>query len=138
MHCAFHILFLLIKVREARGRVVVFLNQEDITQDLQSGNIVEDKVTVMQLEDSTIRSTFLQNDYTHAITVSLAADVNILNFVVNTDNIPNQGSIIGLLGNLNGDPSDDFVYPNGTVLPSDATNEMLHEWGQACKFIVGT
>ena len=132
----FHIQILLIKVREERGRVVVFLNQDDISQDLLSGRIVESEVTVMLLEDYTIRSTFLQNDYTYSVTVSLAADINILNFVVNTDNAPNQGSITGLLGNFNGDPSDDFVYPNGTVLPSDATDEMLHEWGQACTFLL--
>lgn len=125
---------MLIKVRQERGRVVVFLNQEDISPDLQSGNILQEKVAVMQLEDYTVRSTFLQNDYVHSVTVSLAADIGILSFVVNTASPLNQGiTVTGLLGNLNGDPSDDFAYPNGIVLPSDATNEMLHEWGQSCK-----
>ncbi|XP_060596327.1 uncharacterized protein LOC132750377, partial [Ruditapes philippinarum] len=36
----------------------------------------------------------------------------------------------GLMGNANSDPSDDFTYPNGTVLPTNATEREIFNYGQ--------
>lgn len=44
------------------------------------------------------------------------------------------GKTKGLLGNFNGDPSDDFLRPDGTVLPTDASAEDIHYlFGEECK-----
>ena len=40
----------------------------------------------------------------------------------------------GLLGNFNGNATDDFIYPNGTMLDNDASDEMIHNFGLTCKF----
>ena len=40
---------------------------------------------------------------------------------------------LGLLGNFNGNAADDFIYPNGTMLDDDASDEMIHNFGQTCK-----
>ncbi len=43
----------------------------------------------------------------------------------------------GLLGFFNGDPSDDFTLPNGTVLPANMTEEEIYlQFGLQCKYIV--
>ena len=43
----------------------------------------------------------------------------------------------GLLGFFNGDPSDDFTLPNGTVLPATLTEEEIyHQFGLQCKYII--
>ena len=40
----------------------------------------------------------------------------------------------GLLGTWNDDPDDDFLTPNGTVLPSNATSKDIHyNFGLLCK-----
>ena len=42
-------------------------------------------------------------------------------------------SILGLLGNYNGDSSDDLMYVNGTMIAIDSPYDMVHEFGQSCK-----
>lgn len=40
----------------------------------------------------------------------------------------------GLLGTWNDDPDDDFLTPNGTILPSNATSKDIHyNFGLRCK-----
>ena len=40
-----------------------------------------------------------------------------------------KGQIKGLLGNLNGDPDDDFQFQNGTIMNTNSSLEELHEFG---------
>lgn len=43
----------------------------------------------------------------------------------------------GLLGTWNDDPSDDFMLPDGTVLPADASPQRIHyEFGLKCELSV--
>ena len=43
----------------------------------------------------------------------------------------------GLLGTWNGDPEDDFLTPNGTIVPSNATSKDIHlNFGLSCKSTV--
>lgn len=43
----------------------------------------------------------------------------------------------GLLGNYNGVDSDDFILPNGTVLPSNMTDKQKFEdFGSHCKLLL--
>lgn len=59
----------------------------------------------------------------------------ILNFVAS---IPQEyrgfSGISGLLGNYNGESSDDLMYANGTTIALDSPYQMIHEFGQSCKF----
>ena len=42
----------------------------------------------------------------------------------------------GLLGTWNGDPEDDFLTPNGTILASNASSKDIHyDFGLLCKLI---
>jgi hypothetical protein len=41
----------------------------------------------------------------------------------------------GLLGNFNGDRTDDFRLPNNTLLPNNMTDREIHyTFGMACTF----
>ena len=69
------------------------------------------------------------------ITVTVTVAAGLPNFV---QTLPQsaQETTSGLLGNFNGDETDDFVYPDGmTTLPNNATDRMIHMFGQQCKFI---
>ena len=46
-----------------------------------------------------------------------------------------KGQTKGLLGTWNGDTEDDFLRPDNTTLPSNATGRQIHfEFGLKCKF----
>lgn len=40
----------------------------------------------------------------------------------------------GLQGILNSNPDDDYVFRNGTMLPANATERVVFQFGQDCKF----
>ena len=45
-----------------------------------------------------------------------------------------KGNTSGLLGTWNGDKDDDFLKPDGTTLPSNATGRQIHfNFGLKCK-----
>ena len=45
-----------------------------------------------------------------------------------------MGLTQGLLGNFNGNDTDDFIDRNGTLLDNDASDNMIHfSFGQTCK-----
>ena len=47
-----------------------------------------------------------------------------------------QGQTKGLLGTWNDDQEDDFLTPDGNILPSNATGRQIHfNFGLKCKFI---
>ena len=50
--------------------------------------------------------------------------------------LPFRGQTKGLLGTWNDDQEDDFLTPDGSILPSNATGRQIHfNFGLKCKFI---
>ena len=45
---------------------------------------------------------------------------------------PFTGQLEGLLGNYDGDPSNDFVLRDGSTLPVTSSEEELFKFGQSC------
>lgn len=68
-----------------------------------------------------------------AYILSVAQRGDILDFVINLEE-PLRGNTRGLLGNFNGDNTDDFTMPNGIPVPSNASDRTIHEFGQSCEF----
>ena len=46
-----------------------------------------------------------------------------------------MGKLRGLLGNFDGNASNDFIFPNGTMLPVNSSDRQLHYYGQSCKCV---
>lgn len=49
-----------------------------------------------------------------------------------------KGQTSGLMGNFDGNDSNDFILPNGTVLDENSTKterDIFFNFGQHCKFI---
>ena len=44
-----------------------------------------------------------------------------------------KGRTTGLLGTYDGDQTNDFVTPDGTVLDGNMTESEIYDWGQLCK-----
>lgn len=68
----------------------------------------------------------------YILTVALRGD--ILEFVINLEE-PLRRNTRGLLGNFNGDDTDDLIMSDGRPLPSSASDTMIHEFGQSCQFL---
>ena len=117
------------------GRLIVFLNQENISSSLQSDNIIQDKVAIIGVDGRYVSASFSVNGYIYSVSVTVDPNSEYLSYAINIANSNTQPSTVtGLLGTPNGDTSDDFVYPDGsTLLPSGASDQMIHQWGQACK-----
>ena len=45
----------------------------------------------------------------------------------------NISDMQGLLGNMNGNPEDDYILPNGTILPNDTSERDLLAYGKTCE-----
>ena len=69
------------------------------------------------------------------IGLTIRVSSGILSFVLTVPEELN-GTAQGLVGNFNGNDTDDFIYPNGTVLSDEASDREIHHFGQACKLIV--
>lgn len=51
------------------------------------------------------------------------------------DVLMGKASFSGLMGNFNGDPADDFQTSFGNILSSNITDELIHGFGESCKYI---
>ena len=78
----------------------------------------------------------IESTFSNGISVSVTLLSGILNAVAV---LPEEfmGLTQGLLGNFNGNVTDDFIYPNGTMLDNDASDSMIYDFGLTCKFPVG-
>ena len=62
----------------------------------------------------------------------MSVSLGLLSFVAT---VPQkfEGNASGLLGNFNGDDSDDLRYPNGTEIDINSPHRLIHDFGQSCK-----
>ena len=107
----------------------VLLNSTRITGDVASVNdsVSNDYVDITRNEANKITSSFY-----NGVSVTVTLSTGILNFMAA---LPHEfmGNTKGLLGNFNQNGTDDFVYPNGTTLSTEAGDRMTHLFGQSCK-----
>ena len=124
----------ILQVGILNDNLMVLLNGNDVTSTVQNVNDTNSNVSsiiIERIEENSVVTVF-QNEV--SITVSLS--LGLLSFV---SSFPEQFQqmTVGLLGNFNGDSSDDLVYPNNTVLIANATDRMIHDFGQSCKLQEG-
>ncbi len=126
-------LLLYLQVRRENNDYTVLLNGNDISANVSVVNdtvaIISD-VTIERMDADTVLTVF-DSEFTVRvrtlgqeipdITVSLPRNASL------------EGETHGLLGNGNEEESDDLVYPNGTMLSVNASDRMIHDFGQSCK-----
>jgi hypothetical protein len=74
----------------------------------------------------------IESTFSGGISITVTLLSGLLNVVAA---LPQEfmGRTQGLLGNFNGNATDDFIYPNGTMLNNDASDRMIHDFGLTCK-----
>lgn len=113
---------------------------------VQRSNMNETLILVdgefLRLSSSPIRNYFLKgvrvsvnNDlsevrlvFTAGISVIISINKDVMSFITQMDT-KFRGQVIGLLGNMNGDPEDDLRFPNGTLLKNDSSLQDIHRYG---------
>ena len=118
-----------LQVQSEAGNFVVLLNNDDITSNVSTVNA---SFSAAQAEVTRASNDSITTVLSNGASVTVTITAGIPNFVLR---MPQEfrGIGRGLLGNFNGNSTDDFIYPNGTVLSSDATDRMIHEFGQTCE-----
>ena len=120
------------QIRLVNGLLELLLNSSDITDTIatvNSTNFDSSIVSFERTEETSILSTF-SNDIGITVTESLG----LLSFVVTAPE-EFEGQAEGLLGNFNGDASDDYRFPDGRMISVNSTDSQIHEFGQSCKLV---
>ena len=113
------------------NRLVVLVNGTELTGSLISSNSTSscdsNSVDVNRTSDTSLQLTFISG-----VAVDVNLRVGLLSFVVR---LPDQfmGQARGLLGNFDGNATNDFVYRNGTMIPNSSSDREIHGFGQSCK-----
>ncbi|XP_053391141.1 mucin-like protein, partial [Mercenaria mercenaria] len=81
----------------------------------------------LEKQNNTITLSFANSGISFSVTVKLQ---KLLTIAVSVPELY-KGVSKGLLGNTNADPFDDFIYPNGTILSTNATERELFNYGQS-------
>ena len=118
-------------LNESTNETSVLLNSEDISANVSMVNDTYNTLEVTAVRESESSHTF---SFPCGIGLTTKVSSGILSFVLTVPEEMN-GTTVGLVGNFNGNITDDFIYPNGTVLSDGATDREIHTFGQACELM---
>ena len=107
----------------------VLLDGSDITDEITNSSFTPNSFVDIQ---RTPGMNQIESIFFGGISVTVTLLSGLLNAVAA---LPQEfmGQTQGLLGNFNSDATDDFIYPNGTVLNNNASDRMLHDFGLTCR-----
>ena len=112
------------------GEMIARVNGEDITANLSSVNDTYITMSVMleRIAEDTVSVSFMSS-----ISLEMSLREGTLTSLLK---IPSEfnGTVIGLLGNFDGDDTNDLMYRNGTIASDDIPDREKHVLGQTCEF----
>lgn len=114
---------------EAGADFIVQYNRVDISINVTNvdDTFSDTNISVTRTAENTVLSVFPSG-----VSVSVGVSGDIPNVVVS---LPQdfRGETRGLMGNFNGNDTDDLIFFNGTMLSNDASEREIFEFGQSCK-----
>ena len=123
------ILVFLFQVRGRNSQLLVFVNGVDESRRVENVNDTFTQTPGVRVTRSAENTIVL--NFANGVQVTITITTGIPNFALA---LPpsNNGATIGLLGNFDGDMSNDFVPRDGTVFPADSPDRDIHGFGQTC------
>ena len=108
----------------------VRLNESDVTGTIPAVNDTNNGSSLVILER--IATNSILSTFSNGVSMTVSSSFGLLSFVAT---VPQEfeGNATGLLGNFNGDSSDDFLFRNGTMLEDSPPDRLIHEFGQSCE-----
>lgn len=86
----------------------------------------------MSIERSSVNNKSIIVSFPSGFSIEVTPGIELLQITVSADE-DLMNSTRGLLGNFNGNKTDDLQYPNGTTISVNATEEEIFDLGQKCK-----
>ncbi|XP_052241381.1 uncharacterized protein LOC127851584 [Dreissena polymorpha] len=118
-----------VELNRAHNNVTLYGNGIDLTKTLREvGNdtfVFSTSTLTIHEEDDTLRVSFLDT----GITLEIGKRAGMLSMDTIVPKTLNNVTK-GLLGNFDGDPHNDFVYPNGSLLHFNASEMEIFYYGQ--------
>uniref|UniRef100_A0A8W8NAK6 Uncharacterized protein n=1 Tax=Magallana gigas TaxID=29159 RepID=A0A8W8NAK6_MAGGI len=106
-----------IEMSRDKTRMLVRVNGRDLTREFENSSYVYLKQNLsVRWENNTLAASFLQTSI--IVKVSLGVRFLISEVVVDSEY---GGHAKGLMGNFDGNPTNDFILPNGTILNKNLT-----------------
>ncbi|XP_078330906.1 uncharacterized protein LOC111125451 isoform X2 [Crassostrea virginica] len=113
--------FVQVELSRLKDKMYIRGNDQDITNNFESDSSYRylTRNLVISKDNQTYTATFLNS----SITLKVTLGVRFLTIEAVVDSKYN-GTVTGLMGNFDGDNTNDFVLPNGTILtPEDVDSE---------------
>ena len=102
----------------------------DVTDELIANNgtamYSDNAISINRTSNTSVRISFMSG-----VGMEVALRTGFLSFLGKMP-LEFMGKQRGLLGNFDGNASNDFIFPNGTMLPVNASDRELHYYGQSC------
>ena len=124
----------IIKARINNDTLRVLVDGNDVTAKLINSNgtatYANNTIDVNRTSDTSLEVSFMSG-----VGVEVKLQVGLLSFIIR---LPQQfmGQAHGLLGNLDGNATNEFAYRNGTMIPDSSSDREIHSFGQSCKKII--
>ncbi|CAL1534458.1 unnamed protein product, partial [Lymnaea stagnalis] len=107
--------------------MVVYADNIDLTTEFYTAeNYMKSLENFTVMREESMNKTHLVASFTSGVTLKIFMGIRSLEVSVEADKSL-QGNVSGLLGNFNGNPSDDFVLPDGTILDHNLTERQIFE-----------
>ncbi|XP_062615400.1 fibrillin-1-like [Saccostrea cucullata] len=122
--------FVQVELSRHKDKMYIRGNDQDITNNFEDDSSYRyfTRYLAITKENQTYMATFLNS----SITIKGTLGVRFLTIEAVVDSKYN-GSVTGLMGNFDGDRSNDFILPNGTILQQEEVNterKIYHRFGQ--------
>ncbi|KAH9488616.1 hypothetical protein Btru_061289 [Bulinus truncatus] len=114
-----------VEISSTGNTMVIYANGQDFTQKFRDSANFDEWTRDVNLRNVT-GSLKVSTADNFGITITLAN--RLLEFTIDIDS-KYKNMTKGLMGNFNGDNTDDLTYPNGTKLPSNSTEREIFSYG---------
>ena len=111
--------------------LAIFVNGNDVTAELSTatGSVFYASGTA---DINQLSATELEVSFVSGIGVAVKLKGGMLSFIVKLSETF-RGKAQGLLGNFDGDSTNEFVYKNRTRISESSTDREIHNFGQSCE-----
>ena len=122
-------MYMQVQIDEETKQFIVLVNSSDVSQNISN---VNDSFSTISISIERVSEKSLVCTFPNGISISITDSSTMLGFVLV---MPEEFRNIteGLMGNYNGDPTDDVVFRNETMLAHNVSDRMIHEVGQSCE-----
>lgn len=119
------------QVRINKNTLMTLVDGTDVTDELIANNgtamYSDNKISLNRTSNTSVRITFMSG-----VGMEVALRTGFLSFLGKMP-LDFMGRIRGLLGDFDGNASNDFIFPNGTMLPINSSDREIHNYGQSCR-----